>query len=53
MQMCPDCGYVYDESEYARCPRCYRGKRTGKGIISYHQVKVTKAISEIKLDLYN
>ena len=23
MQMCPDCGRVYDESEYAKCPRCY------------------------------
>ncbi len=23
MQMCPDCGKVYDESEYSKCPRCY------------------------------
>lgn len=22
MQMCPDCGRVYDESEYTRCPYC-------------------------------
>lgn len=22
MQQCPDCGRVYDESEYARCPYC-------------------------------
>lgn len=23
MQMCPDCGSVYDESEYSHCPYCY------------------------------
>lgn len=23
MQMCPDCGDVYDESEYAKCPNCH------------------------------
>ena len=23
MQMCPECGYVYDESEYTKCPKCY------------------------------
>ena len=22
MQMCPDCGKIYDESEYAHCPFC-------------------------------
>ena len=22
MQMCPDCGMIYDESEYAHCPYC-------------------------------
>ena len=22
MQMCPDCGLIYDESEYAHCPYC-------------------------------
>ena len=22
MQMCPDCGNVYDESDYASCPYC-------------------------------
>ncbi len=22
MQMCPDCGKVYDESDYAKCPYC-------------------------------
>lgn len=22
MQMCPDCGETYDESEYAKCPYC-------------------------------
>lgn len=22
MQMCPECGRYYDESEYARCPHC-------------------------------
>lgn len=22
MQMCPDCGRVYDESEYSKCPFC-------------------------------
>ena len=22
MSMCPDCDYVYDESEYAYCPKC-------------------------------
>ena len=24
MTMCPYCGKVYDESEYTRCPRCYK-----------------------------
>ena len=23
MQMCPECGGVYDESDYALCPECY------------------------------
>lgn len=23
MQMCGDCGKVYDESEYSRCPYCH------------------------------
>lgn len=23
MQMCGECGRVYDESEYSRCPKCY------------------------------
>jgi hypothetical protein len=23
MQMCGECGKVYDESEYSRCPYCY------------------------------
>lgn len=23
MQMCPNCGNVYDESEYAKCPNCH------------------------------
>ena len=22
MQMCPNCDYVYDESEYTHCPYC-------------------------------
>ncbi|MCR4607816.1 MAG: hypothetical protein K5771_08840 [Oscillospiraceae bacterium] len=22
MQMCPECGKIYDESDYARCPYC-------------------------------
>lgn len=22
MQMCPDCGKVYDESDYGYCPYC-------------------------------
>lgn len=22
MQMCPDCGRIYDESDYAKCPYC-------------------------------
>lgn len=44
MQMCPECGYVYDESDYAKCPRCYRGRSFGKSMVSYHQVKINKAI---------
>lgn len=24
MQMCPECGRLYDESENATCPFCYR-----------------------------
>ncbi len=23
MQMCPECGNYYDESEYAKCPNCH------------------------------
>lgn len=23
MQQCPNCGEVYDESEYAKCPYCH------------------------------
>ena len=22
MTVCPECGYVYDESDYAQCPMC-------------------------------
>lgn len=53
MQMCPDCGYVYDESEYARCPRCYRGKCIGKGTVSYFQAKTDKAIPVTKFHQHN
>ena len=24
MQMCPECGRVYDESDYSKCPFCHR-----------------------------
>lgn len=27
MQMCPNCGRVYDESEYTHCPNCRSSKR--------------------------
>jgi len=36
MQQCPDCGRVYDESEYSGCPNCdssqysYSGKGNGR-----------------------
>ena len=23
MQQCPDCGRIYDESDYAKCPFCH------------------------------
>ena len=23
MQMCGDCGKIYDESEYSKCPHCH------------------------------
>lgn len=23
MQQCPNCDYIYDESEYSKCPKCY------------------------------
>lgn len=29
MQMCPFCGKVYDESEYAKCPRCHPDHDSG------------------------
>lgn len=35
MQMCPDCGKVYDESEYSRCPFCYDEEDTRE---TYHIV---------------
>ena len=31
MQMCPDCGRVYDESEYSRCPECSGEVERGHG----------------------
>ena len=27
MTMCPICDYVYDESEYARCPKCAKRRK--------------------------
>lgn len=35
MQMCGNCGKVYDESEYSKCPFCHRNKREYSHVIVY------------------
>lgn len=35
MQMCPECGRIYDESEYAKCPFCYKDDDEPKYYIVY------------------
>lgn len=35
MQQCPNCGYVYDESEYASCPNCHPEDGGNDGHIVY------------------
>lgn len=30
MQMCPHCGQIYDESDYAKCPYC-----TDEGVLDF------------------
>ena len=37
MSMCPICGCVYDESEYAGCPRCHKERN----IIPKHAKKTS------------
>lgn len=51
MQMCGDCGYVYDESEYAGCPRCRRNSRETEHVIVYDK-KLGKARSVPKSEAY-
>ena len=35
MQMCPECGGVYDESDYALCPRCYDSNTSEPEVIVF------------------
>lgn len=33
--MCPDCGCVYDESDYAHCPDCYEDDSEKSDVIVF------------------
>lgn len=35
MQMCPNCDKVYDESEYAKCPRCHPDRKKEQTVIVF------------------
>lgn len=39
MQMCGECMRVYDESEYAKCPYCYK-EEENMNLIFYHDVDI-------------
>ncbi len=39
MQMCSECNKIYDESEYSRCPRCYKNYNEEKYYIVYDDEK--------------
>lgn len=43
MSMCPFCGKVYDESEYAGCPRCKGKARNLKNAIAKKNSREKKA----------
>lgn len=56
MQMCPDCGKVYDESEYAGCPRCYPDRDNGRErtVIVYDRDEGrAKCVPESEAEKYN
>ena len=41
MQMCPDCGEVFDESEYSGCPNCNYNPE------DYYDPEIEKAVDEV------
>lgn len=39
MQQCPECDYIYDESEYSKCPRCYPDDGQPEKVIVFDREK--------------
>ena len=56
MQQCPECGSVYDESEYARCPYCRSGRNNNSDdydvIVYDHEEGKAKVVPKSEAHLY-
>lgn len=53
MQMCGECMKVYDESEYAKCPYCYRDKDEYTHVIVFDKkAGIAKSVPKEEAHLY-
>lgn len=53
MQMCPECGRVYDESDYALCPNCYDSDTSEQDVIVFdHELGKAKVVSKSEAHKY-
>lgn len=56
MQQCPECGSVYDESEYAKCPYCRSGRNNNNDdydvIVYDHEEGKAKVVPKSEAHLY-
>ena len=53
MQMCGNCGKVYDESEYSKCPFCHRNKHEYSHVIVYDKKEgKAKSVPKEEAHLY-
>lgn len=54
MQMCGECMKVYDESEYAKCPFCYKDKNKETHVIVFDKkAGIVKIVPREESHLYN
>lgn len=53
MQMCGECMKVYDESEYTKCPFCYKEKDEYTHVIVYDkEAGIAKSVAKEDAHLY-